>query len=312
MSWLTDLVRWLEVRLNRPLLAPPPDHAFWSLYRSDGIPLDQAPPDLLAAAAEPTDLLVALTTYNRPASVQRIIAALPDLFVNAGRPLRVHVVVLEDAGGAPTDAIRRVARERLGNRLTWLTARARLGKRSYWKAYQTLFLAARLLRPAHALFLQDDLEFSPTLLRDCYARFDALAGDPGRRVLYLFLSGDDEPEGRWIRFRRREAGPGARLTQWFDLQAFFADRKFFEQLRYRMIPVSDTRWAKKPYSSGVGEQLTRRLFRRASVYQAIPSLVFHGAEPSEMNPEARADRPLDNRALDPARDGSEDRLPPRA
>ncbi len=295
MSRLTDAIRWIEVRLNRPFLASRPDHAFWSLYHSDGIPLAQAPSTLQAAAAAPTDLLVALTTYNRPASVERILSALPDLFANAGRPLRVHVVVLEDAGGAPYDAARRIARERLGDRLTWLEAHERLGKRGYWKAYQTLFLVARLLRPAHALFLQDDLLFPPTLLADCYARFEALAGDPRRRVLYLFVGDDDEPEGRWIRFRRREAGSGARLTQWFDLQAFFVDRAFFELLGYRMIPVSDRRWVKKPYSSGVGEQLTRRLFRRASVYQSLPSLVFHGAEPSEMNPEARAARALDNR-----------------
>lgn len=295
MSRLTDAIRWLEVRLNRPLLRARPDRAYWSLFHTDGLPLDQAPPTLRAAATEPTDLLVALTTYNRPASCARVLAALPGLFAGAGRPLRVHVLVLEDAGGAGYDEIRRAAAARLGERLTWLSARARLGKQGYWKAYQTVFLAARMLRPAHALWLQDDLEFAPTLLRDCYTRWEALARDAHRRVLYLFASGDDEPEGRWIRFRRHEASQGVRLTQWFDLQAFFVDRRFFELLRYRMIPVSARRWAKKPYSSGVGEQLTRRLFRRANVYQALPSLVFHGAEPSEMNPEARAARALDNR-----------------
>jgi hypothetical protein len=302
MTRLGDALRWLEVRLNHPFLPAAPDHAFWSMYQSNGAPLDRAPAGLEASQAEPTDLLVALTTYNRPEACERILVALPDLLANAGRPLNVRVLVIQDSGGAGYDSAVSVARDRLGNRLTWLEARSRLGKQGYWKTYQTLLLAARLLRPAHALFLQDDLEFSPTLLRDCYARFDGLAHDPRRRVLYLFATEDDEPEGRWIRFPRREVSGGLRLTQWFDLQAFFVDRAMLELLRYRMIPVSERRWQKKPYSSGVGEQLTRRLFRRANVYQTVPSLVFHGGSPSEMNPEARADRALDNRSLGGARE----------
>lgn len=297
-----DGIRWLEVRLNRPLLPLASDRAIWSLYGSDGATLHQAPSSLQAPAAQPTDLLIALTTYNRPDACERILSALPGLLANAGRALQLHVVVVKDAGGAEYGPAVAAARERLRGRLTWLDARARLGKQGYWKTYQAIFLAARMLRPAHALFLQDDLEFSPTLLRDCYARFDALAPDVRPRVLYLLAADDDEPEGRWIHFRRREVILGARLTQWFDLPAFFTDRAVLELLRYRMIPVSERRWKKKPYSSGVGEQLTRRLFRRANVYQAIPSLVFHGAHPSEMNPEARAHRALDNRAIEGGRE----------
>jgi hypothetical protein len=297
MSRLTDAIHWLEVRLNRPLLPTAPDHNFWSLYQSDGVQLDHAPPSLRTAAARPTDLMIALTTYNRPDSCERILAALPGLLASAGRPLRVHVLVIKDAGGAEYGAVERVAGERLGDRLTWMEARAPLGKRGYWKTYQTMFLAARLLQPTHALFLQDDLEFSAGLLRECYALFDALAQDERPRVLYLFASDDDEPEGRWIHFRRREAIPGARLTQWLDLAGFFTDRVVLELLRFRVIPVSERRWKEKPYSSGVGEQLTRRLFGRANLYQAAPPLVFHGASPSEMNPEARAERALDNRSL---------------
>ncbi|HEX6239533.1 MAG TPA: hypothetical protein VFZ61_01515, partial [Polyangiales bacterium] len=48
-------------------------------------------------------------------------------------------------------------------------------------------------------------------------------------------------------------------------------------------------------SSGVGQQLTIRLFLRGDVVQAVPSLVEHGALESEMNAEARRRRGLDNR-----------------
>ncbi len=294
MSRLTEIVRWLEIRLNRPILREVPDRAFWSLFQSDDAALDQLPPSLRAAGAD-IDLLVAITTYNRPEACERMLTALPQLVRNAGRGLRWHVVVVKDAGGAEYGPAVRDARARLGNRVTWLEAGARLGKQGFWKTYQTLLLAARELRPLHALFLQDDLEFTPTLLRDCYARFGALAVDASPRVLYLLAADDDEAEGRWIRFRRRGAIPGVRLTQWFDLSAFFTNRAVLELLHYRVFPVPAGRWKKRPYSSGVGEQFTRRLFGRANIYQATPSLVFHGAYTTEMNPEARAVRHLDNR-----------------
>jgi hypothetical protein len=290
-----DWLRWLEVRLNRPLFGLEPPSFFWSLYQDEAGPLAGVPQSLTQASTAPCDLLIAITTYNRAESCGRLLAALPEAIAQAGRPLRVQVVVLQDGAEGDYGATRRLAARLFGERLTWLTARERLGKRGYWKAYQTLFLAAQVLRPAHTLFLQDDLEFEPSLIRECYVRWEGLAGDPGRRVLYLFASEDDEPEGRWVKFRRQGEQHGARLTRWFDLQGYFVDRTFFDMLGYRMFRVSDRRWLKKPYSSGVGEQLTRRLFPRASVYQAHPSLVYHGAHASEMNPEARAARSLDNR-----------------
>ena len=75
-------------------------------------------------------------------------------------------------------------------------------------------------------------------------------------------------------------------------------------LDYRMIPVHPNRWRRNPgLSSGVGKQLTRRLFGRANVYQCFPPLVFHGGHPSVMNPSARAARSLDNRQLRAAASG---------
>ena len=295
MNRLGDAFRWLQARLNIQLTPVRPEREFWRLFASGGRTLEGPPATLMNAAASATDLLIVLTTYNRPDSCGRSLGALPELIANAGRPLRVQVVVAKDAEGAPYTTVEAAARASLGDRLSWLEARARLGKQGFWKTYQVLFQAARQLRPAHLLFLQDDLEFAPTLLAECYRRFAALEPGEGPRVLYLFAGEDDESHGRWIRFERRQVSPEARLTRWFDLQAFFLNRAVLELLRYRMFPVFESRWRKRPHSSGVGKQLTRRLFGRANVYQAVPSLVFHGAHESEMNPDARAARRLDNR-----------------
>lgn len=288
-----ELADFLAVLRNRPRVHH--DEApFWALFEPDGEAEHGVPRSLLAAASP--CLLVALTTYRRPGPCTAVLDALARALAHAPPP-RFHVLVLNDRSDADYAPVRAHARALFGDALTWLDARDRLGKPGFWKTYQTILLAARRLGPTRALFLQDDLTFAPTLLTDIEARWRATESDPKRRVLYLFSSDQDERFGRWVLFPRRELGEGLRLTQWFDLQAFYVDRAFFTLLDSQMVPVHPNRWRRvKSLSSGVGKQLTLRLFRRANIYQAHPPLVRHGAAESEMNPEARARRALDNRA----------------
>jgi len=293
-----ELVHWFETSTNRHVLAAPHDGAFWSLYSENGTALARAPASITRATPR-CDLLIVLTTYARATLCLRKLQTLPALLGQLGQALEVHVLVLCDASSDDYSVARREGKALLGDRLTWLDARAHLGKPGYWKTYQTAFLAAQHLRPRHCLFLQDDVQYTASLLRDAYALWEQTDDDPRRRVIYLFSSDDDEPEGRWIRFRRQAcAGRNLRLTQWFDLQSYFVDLAFFEQLDFRVVPVDRNRWRRRPsLSSGVGAQLTRRLFGACHVYQATPPLVLHGAQASEMNPEARSTRALDNRRM---------------
>jgi hypothetical protein len=238
--------------------------------------------------------MVVLMTYQRPDSAARVLEQLGAALRQWGGS--AALLVLRDAGDADYAAARAQARA-IDPGHVWLDARQRFGKAGFWQMHQTALDVARLWQPARALYLQDDLSFSPELLRSADQLWQATARDPLRRVLYLFSSRDDEPEGRWLRFRRRDVpGAACRLTNWFDLQAFLLDRSCFELLGYRMVPVHPNRWRRRPaQSSGVGRQLSLRLFGRAHVYQAWPPLVVHGSEASTMNPEARRERPLDNR-----------------
>ncbi len=291
-----ELVHWLQTRTNRRLGSGVAEAEFWSLYAEWGVVLRQEPPSITRATAAPCDLLVVLTTYERSELCLRKLQTLPSLLGACPDKLNVHVLVLCDASREDYSTCKRAGRELFGERFTFLEAKERLGKAGYWKAYQVAFLAAKALRPVHTQFLQDDVQYTADMLKDAYQLWAETAADEQRRVLYLFSSEDDEPEGRWIRFRRQVCkGLDLRLTQWFDLQAYLVDLRFFEQLDYRMVPVSPNRWRRRPsLSSGVGAQLTRRLFGQCSVYQAMPPLVLHGAHQSQMNPEARAVRSLDN------------------
>jgi hypothetical protein len=280
LHW-SELLNYARVLANRPPAELEAD-AFWALYTRQTEPRGRA------------DLLCVVMTYNRPEACRNVLQALHEAL--AGEP--AFVLVLNDRSASDYTATRAEAVALFGERMLWLDARERMGKPGFWKAYQVAFMVAQEQRSEHALFLQDDLDFAPDLLQRVRALWTATASDPLRRVLYLFSSSEDERFGRWVLSPRRELGNGLRRTQWFDLQAFYVDRAFFALLAYRMIAIHRNRWRRKPrISSGVGKQLTLRMRGRANVYQAYPPLVFHGGLESEMNPQARAKRALDNRDL---------------
>lgn len=289
MLSLGEVVYWLRERYNRPG-APVSAEQFLECFEGAVLP----------AQGSRCELLMVLTTYARAEACARVLRRLAE---SLGRcpTLTARLLVLEDCSECDYGATRELGRELFGETLVWLKAKERLGKTGYWRTYQTALCMARALDPARVLFLQDDLEFEPTFVERMQDLFGRLP--PGPRVLYLFSSEDDEPGGRWIE-HPRSAVPGLplRKTQWFDLQAFITSREVLELLSYQVIPVHPSRWQREPSrSSGVGMQLTRRLFGRADIYQCSPPLVFHGAEPSQMNPGARAERTLDNRELRSAR-----------
>ncbi len=240
--------------------------------------------------------LVFVMTYARPEACARVLQRVGAALAASGCQSRAGLVVFHDACGRDYERAHRVAAAAAGSSV-WLDALERVGKQGFWQTYQLSMLIARACGAERALYLHDDLDFEPDLLERAEALWQATAEDPDRRVLYLYSSNDDEEGGRWTKFRRRDCpGKGCRQTNWLDLQAFMVDRTFFELMRYRVMPVHPNRWRRDPArSSGVGQQLTERCQGRASVYQAWPPLVAHGAEPSVANAEARYERQFDNR-----------------
>lgn len=280
------LLEW-ETRTNRPR-----ERAESSARLFDGWAATLG--ELPMAPIAPPELSIVLTTFARPAAVERLLARLYLALERARMTERSALLVLHDACGRDYSRAREAARG-LTPEVLWLDARSRFGKPGFWQVHQTALLVARAWRPQLCLYLQDDVDFESDLLLRSLALWRATERDLLRRVLYLYSSSDDEQNGRWVNFERRDAGP-CRLTNWFDLQAFMVDGAFFELLDHRMVPVHPNRWRRRPeQSSGVGRQFTRRLFGRAHVYQAWPPLVVHGAAPSTMNPDARRLRSLDNR-----------------
>jgi hypothetical protein len=288
-----DLLWRIQCRLNRRLpLATVPVQA---RLLPEGASID-----VLASAADAravkADLCVVMTTYDRVAACTAQVRALHAALAVAGWSDRVFVLVLVDASEASYAPALDELTALFPNRFALYRSTSHLGKRAFWRMYQAAFDAVRALGARFALFVQDDLTFGDTFLHDAFARWDAVEDDR-KLVLSLFATTDDEPNGRWIEHRRSDLpAAGVRRTQWFDLPAFLANRRFFELLRFEVFPVPSGRWAHDAgRSSGVGEQLTRRLLGRGNVYQVRETLVYHGEHASLMNAQARAVRQFDNR-----------------
>jgi hypothetical protein len=266
------LARWTEAGARQPLLAVPR--------------LDESPVRL-----------VVVMTYERPDACVSLMRQLERAVGREHARARTALLVIQDAGESDYSQARALASS-VASTVLWLEASEWLGKARFWQSYQLAMLVARSWLPGRTLFLHDDVELDDDVLERADAIWEATADDPMRRVLYLYSSDKDEPDGRWVRFARRELPEKAcRLTNWVDLQAFMVDRQFFELLGYRMLPIHPNRWKRKPtMSSGVGRQLTLRLRGRGTIYQAWPPLVCHGSQPSLANREARQQNDLDNRA----------------
>jgi hypothetical protein len=256
-------------------------------------------PSALAPEATPLDLVVLMTTFERPEPAQSTLRCLASALEEAGRNQvvrRSRVVVLDDASSSTTvDALRDGLARILPSNSVLLVAKTNQSKKAYWRNHALLHRIALRLPARHTLFLQDDLEFDASMISESIRIWSEIS-DPMKRVLYLLRLPDDEVDGRWVRFRR-EAGPTTDVdrTQWFDLQAFLVDPSFFRSLHHRVYPVPVSRWRRRPLlSSGVGEQLTLRLQGLGNIYQVRDSLVRTGRTQSLMNPESRARRPFRN------------------
>lgn len=288
LHWASYQLWKAQCRLNRPLL---------ELVQRDQRRLLAQAWDLDAARLGPLrpGLCVVISTHKRPEAcaelMQQLHGALPDQLRND-----TQVIVLEDTSSSDYTRVCELGQRLFAQRFLFLRSRRWLGKQAYYLTYQAAFELARRAQPTHTLFIQDDLTLAP----DFFARAFALWGsirDRKKAVLSLISFEDDEVRGRWTRYKRKKLlGGKVWKTQWFDLPAYLVDQFFFETLRYRVYPSDPLRFARGlGISSGVGEQLTRRLWRRGNIYQVTQTLVFHGEHASVMNTNARGDRPFDNR-----------------
>ncbi len=278
----------LECRINRRL--PTVQCDLYQEYIPQG---DSLGPK--SNVGQPSKVLVGITTYGRPGECTRLIDSLARSLHQAGRYDESFIAVVRDNSDHDYSPVLASLEANFSNRFVFYAGVDWQGKAGRYKTYQLLFNAMRFRQAEYALFFEDDA----VIRDDCVSR--ALTAyenidDEDKAVLYLAKFDDDEPDGRWVHFPRREnVATGVDQTQWFDLHGFVAGRRFFETLNWTVFRPHRYRWVGNPKrSSGVSEQFSLRLFGRANTYQVRETLVFHGQAASLLNQDARTERALNN------------------
>lgn len=253
-----------------------------------------------------------ITTYNRPESLVRLLEQLNESagdFASEYGASPWIVVDIRNDGGEDVDIpvlpnlICNYYKEKTNN-----------GKQGYWRLIDKANKSIEGERFDYFIQAPDDVEAKKTFFREV-ARQWSIISDPRKICLNLLLDGSRVGRTNWTDFTPRiKSFGGARffLTGWNDL-CFVSGRRFFEELGYGIEPVPASRWRRNPtLSSGVGQQISRRLFEKGlNMYQIRESIVFHGDHPSRMNTDVRRETPLISYKLDEIHCGVAS-YPPRA
>jgi hypothetical protein len=153
------------------------------------------------------------------------------------------------------------------------------GKRGYWITFLLMFNIARDLTDCNEyIFIPDDItDFDINRLR-------ADAGNQGNGFYAInILNIDRGTPSNW----------GVPIEHGYIDCAFYTNRRTLQKLQFKILPVPERRFKDNPnISSGVGRQLTRRMFR-LGIKMIVPerSYARHGDHPSVMNPSERLINP---------------------
>ena len=232
-------------------------------------------------------ICVAITTYDRPDTLERL---LEDLEREAAR-VDLDVRIYDDCSPRGYEAIARRLRAR---GWTYVRAERRHGKEDWWGWWNAILADLRSTPASTFVVLQDDLRLCEGFFERTLELWSGI-GDARKGSLFLHL---DEAaaalqRARWTNVRNRRVGPVVNCG-WVDCTAFVCGRATLDALRWRLDPIARGRWQSNPLlGSGVGAQISMRLLRaRLSMYRVDESLAVHVDGPSQMNREARMRQPM--------------------
>jgi FkbM family methyltransferase len=243
--------------------------------------------------AEEIDFHIVVTTYNRP---QELRCFLTSLMADAGE--RTVLCRVYNDGSTLPYADRPEGTENF--RIKYIDVGARHGKERYWQLINRTFDAVRATAARFYLQLPDDVEVQPGFFDHAERSYDAIA-DPAKIAMNLYLDHSRIGKACWTKHLPRICRFGETTvfkTGWIDM-IFLAERRFFEQLDYKIQPIPLARWRRNPrLSSGVGMQISQRL-RDFSIYQVRDCFLRSLPISSLMHPDRPAHEDLSTAQLDP-------------
>lgn len=164
---------------------------------------------------------------------------------------------------------------------------AHRGKRGFWMGWRDALELCKKSGDDWFLFLQDDVTRIQTeeIKKICRS----ITGPYAFNIMRI---GSDRG---WTRVRWKSvtlAGTPCLEVSYVDC-IFAANRQCLEKLDFTMHPIDLVRFANPYISSGVGQQLSRRMEKlNIPMYMPKKSLAYHGDHPSMMHPIERQRNPL--------------------
>lgn len=141
------------------------------------------------------------------------------------------------------------------------------GRQGYWKNWQLMFDLASETEETEFIFIPDDVHTVDLV---------GLRAEYTKGTLNVLNVGKDR---------------GWSPNGYVDC-GFICHRKVLEALNWAMIPISPHRFINPFISSGVGQQLTNRLFYLGIPMYTIRNYAIHGDHESQMHPLERRRNPL--------------------
>lgn len=232
--------------------------------------------------AAPARFLVAITTYNRPEMLRRLLRQLR----HEQGSHELEILVYDDAGhdSLPDNdpALAGVQVHRFGRNH---------GKAGFWQLISRILADAAMSRADYLVMLQDDAGVVPGFFDTARRTWEGI-NDTRKAALFMLRDRQREGQAAWTGFKpvdRRHGRLVVTQTQWTDCM-FFAGRARFLSLVPSIKPVERLPGVQ---SSGVGRQISLRLHEGGyTIYQPKRTLVTHGRHESVMHGEVRRHQPL--------------------
>lgn len=221
-------------------------------------------------------IYIAITTYNRPEGLQKLLKDIERDIVGFDYVLKIY------------DDCSNYKIEQPHFRFT-----RNNGKSGYWRVIDRVFQDASQYYFDYFFLLQDDCELEENFFKKCIEQWDKII-DKHKATFCPFTPTNVYNRVMWggrakdVSFREEKYING----DYVDC-IFMCPRATLELLSFQVRPVV-VDWQRYPnQSSGVGMQLTQRLREhRKTMYSAYSSLIITGKEKSIMNKEEREKNPL--------------------
>lgn len=215
------------------------------------------------------DFCIIITTYNRPEFLKKL---LDDINLNK-KDYKVLIAIFNDGSNVEYDL--------RGYDVKKIDIYPNMGKKRYFNVINKTFDFVKTVESKYFIYLPDDVRLVNNFFNETKRIYDSI--DSRKKICLSILSDDRVHRENWGYPKGIDLGEFYK-TQWNDL-CFISEKKFFEELDYKINDIPSTRWVKNPnLSSGVGHQITDRLNKkRFFLYHTKKSMVFHGDHESKMN-----------------------------